>query len=292
MIFIFSFSVYHCQAADLVCNPQNQVVNLGVIQEGVTNNFNAYKDGPLNYFTCNVNRTFLYGASLSYTVEAVAGNARQGVLIPMAYNNTQLSGYKANTATNLCLGPDNFACNFRLNAGSMISFSLSYRVLTNINGTGIFLGKINLYQTPRVLTGQSEQITSFYYTYTIAAKPCMVSNTNLLVNFKDLDNRLATNPNREVALTVNCPAQTNVDVLLSPSQQVVTASQGLSKTSLAGLNMQVYQNGLPIVLNQTSTRQFQQGINSYRLAFYPRLATSVTPVGSFSADYTLTFDYK
>lgn len=288
---IFSLSVYNCNAADLACTPQNQIVDLGVLQEGTTNNMSAYKDGYLNYFTCTVNRTFLVGATLSYNVE-YANGAKAGILVPMAYNNTQLSTYRANTATNLCLGPYNFACNHSLTVNTVISFALSYRVLTNINGTGVFVGKINLFQTPKVLTNQSEKIASFYYVYTIAAKPCSVSDKNLSTVFKDLDNRLINNPSRELGLTVNCPAQTNVDVLLTPSQQVVTASQGLSKTSLAGLNMQVYQNGSPVVLNQTSTRQFQQGSNAYRLTFFPRLAATPAPVGSFSADYTLTFDYK
>lgn len=273
------------------CTPSNQIVNLGVLQQGITNNFNAYVDGPLNYFTCNVNRSFLVGATLSYDIEPAA-NTKSGILIPVAYNNAQLSYYRANTPTNLCIGSYNFSCNHPLTANTVLSFALSYRVLTNLSGTGTFLARINLYQTPKVLYGQSEKIASFYYLYTIGAKPCSVIDKNLSVNFSNIDNRLADNPNRELAVTVNCPAQTNVDVQLNSGKEIVNAAQGLSKTSLAGLNMQVYQNGLPVVLNQTSTKVFQQGNNAYKLTFYPRLATSQAPTGGFSADYTLTFDYK
>lgn len=290
-IIFFSLFIYKCKAADMQCTPSSQIVDLGVIQQGVTNDFNAYIDGYLNYFTCNVNRSFLYGATLSYDIERADG-AKSGLLVPMAYNKAQLSYYQANKATNLCIGSYTFSCNRPLTANTMVSFALSYRVLTNLSGTGTFIAKINLYQTPKVLIGQSEKITSFYYIYTIGARPCSVANKNLSVNFSNLDNRLADNPNRELSVTVNCPAQTNVDVQLNSGKQIVNAAQGLSKTSLAGLNMQVYQNGLPVTLNQTSTKVFQQGSNAYRLTFYPRLATSPAPTGSFSADYTLTFDYK
>lgn len=290
IVLFFSLSVYHSKAADLQCTPANQVVNLGVLQEGISNDFNASKDGYLNYFTCTVNRDFLIGASLSYTVEG-AGGPGSGLLSLLAYGK-QVPAYQANKATALCIGPYTFACDHALRKNTAISFALSYRVLTNLSGTGTFVAKVNLYQTPRILVAQSEQIASFYYIYTIAARPCSVADKNLAVNFSDLDNRLTDNPNRELAVTVNCPARTNVDVQLNSGKEIVNAAQGLSKTSLAGLNMQVYQNGYPVVLNQASTQVFQQGVNTYRLNFFPRLSNSAAPTGSFSADYTLTFDYK
>ncbi|ORM81210.1 hypothetical protein HA42_11575 [Pantoea deleyi] len=290
-ILILLISAFTCKAADMVCTPSLMMVDLGVVQQGVTTDYNAYIDGPLNQFTCNVNRSFLYGASLSYKSESVNG-LKAGILIPMVYNNTQVPTYQVNKATNLCIGPTNFACNFPLGANSRLSFSMRYRILINLAGIGTFVGKINLYQTPRVLVGYSEQITSFYYTYTIAARPCTVADKNLAVNFGDLDNRLSDNPYRELAIAVTCPARTNVDVQLNAGKPIVNATQGLSKTSLAGLNMQVSRNGSPVVLNQTSTQVFQQGINTYQLKFSPQLASSPAPTGSFSADYTLTFDYK
>lgn len=294
LLIIFSFPVFNSHAADMTCTPGSYFVDLGVLQEGInTGNYNQYVDGGLNYFTCQTNRKFLYGASLSYKMSAVNGQS-VGFLRPMIdlSQGTALPEYQPNKATNYCIGSFNFRCNFPLSAGAVVSFSLPYRVLTNLSGVGRFWGQIDLYQTPRVLVGQSEKVGTFIYSYVIGARPCSVSDKNLSTNFKDLDNRLTDNPSREVGLTVNCPGQTNVDVMLSPSQSVVTASQGLSKTSLAGLNMQVYRNGSPVVLNQTSTQRFQQGSNAYRLTFYPRLATSSPPVGSFSANYTLTFDYK
>jgi hypothetical protein len=290
LVLILLISAFSCKAADMVCTPSTLMVDLGVIQQGVTNDYNAYVEGSLNNFVCNINRSFLVGASLSYNTEILSG-LRVGALYPSAYN-TQLSTYQINKPTNVCIGLTTFACNFPLSANTVLSFSLKYRVLTNILGTGTFVGKINLYQTPRVLYGQSEQIASFYYTYTIGARPCTVADKNLAINFGDLDNRLADNPNRELAITVNCPARTNVDVQLNAGKPIVNATQGLSQTSLAGLNMQVSRNGYPVVFNQATTQVFQQGINTYRLNFSPRLATSPAPTGSFSADYTLIFDYK
>jgi len=93
---------------------------------------------------------------------------------------------------------------------------------------------------------------------------------------------------------LNCPYASQVDAKLSPTQNAVSSSAGVSATTLDGLSMAAtwVDNGSAVDFNSAREIALKKGDNVIRLGFRPQLNTRDSPAGEFSSQYTLKLTYR
>jgi len=277
----------HSFAGKLTCRPFTDLANLGNMKSG------QIASGTLIEFQCLANTTIPYGSAITYSRTAFGRDETK--VIPLMFPNTlpALSDV-SNISLNYCYRDKN--CTYKpLSKGKYFSLKLYYANNTYGAEPGQYIGQFTLYQTPLMAQGPTEQVVTFNYLYTIDAPPCSLGTKDYSVDLRDLDNRLQGNPYGTANIMLNCPSASEISVRLAPSNgQIINSSQGISSSSLSGLNMQAkWNNQEAISFNMDYTRKLNPGQNNLEIRFYPKLASaSAQPAGSFRSDYTLTLDYK
>lgn len=274
-------------AGKLTCQPSTDMVNLGNFKSGQIAN------GTLIEFQCLVNTSIPYGSAITY--QRTSFGTEEKNVTPLMYPATLPPISEAGSGTYTYCYRDQ-TCTYRaLSKGQRFSLKLYYANNTFGAKPGQYVGQMTLYQTPLRSQGPTEQVVTFNYYYNIDALPCNLSSKAYELALNNLDNRLQDNPYGTASIILNCPSASEISVRLAPSDgQIVNSAQGISSTSLSGLNMQVKWNNLEAIsFNSNYVKKLNTGQNNLEIRFYPKLATATAqPAGSFRSNYTLTLDYK
>lgn len=215
--------------------------------------------------------------------------------MPLMYPNKLPYLSEVSNITNTYCYRDKSCTYKRLSKGEYFNLKLYYEIVTYRVKPGKYVGQFTLYQTPLGNQGATEQVVTFNYYYSIDEAPCSLGTKDYSVQLNDLDNRLQGDPYGTANIVLNCPSASEVSLQLAPSNgQIVNGSQGISSSSLPGLNIQAkWSNQEAIGFNTNYTRKLNVGQNNLDIRFYPKLASAdAQPAGSFRSDYTLTIDYK
>ena len=289
---IFCMSYFVCQsvlaateAANLSCTKSggNEILNLGEVS-------------PLQPFsytfsgTCTATKLW---ASGGYFTQKQTYNVGQGPRFSIVQKVTNKEVPEAGVS--LCFRPSN--CGVTLGVGESFDYDF---LLSGIADTkpGMHVAIANIIVNPfrtGPFDGTLQSIETITIFYTVANPPCSLgSGFNLSLPFGTITSDDFANSQRIAEVSLNCPYASQVDAKLSPTQNAVSSSAGVSATTLDGLSMAAtwVDNGSAVDFNSAREIALKKGDNVIRLGFRPQLNTRDSPAGEFSSQYTLKLTYR
>jgi len=147
------------------------------------------------------------------------------------------------------------------------------------------------YSNPRTY---NQWINYFTFTYNVPATSCKIINPNFNMNFGTINTvDISNQRSLDVEIAVNCPSAARAEVTLVPTQPIVSANRGLSRTSLDGLNMRTTWTSTTAAVNLNTPIKtgFTPGYNYISLSFTPELSAGQLPNGPFASNYTMIINY-
>ncbi|MBI6853148.1 fimbrial protein [Pseudomonas cichorii] len=237
---------------------------------------------------CRIVRVFPYGAALNVEFTRTSGANAASLNILSPYSNMYMYPYPLGNAGPECLG------------GSCIA------LLPNgaLDYTYYIVGKAPVEPGTRTVTirlgitavgfpAYAEWLHTFNLRYSIVSKACTLSSPAIVNLFMgSFGSGELNSKSQSTGITVNCPSSRVADVYVTPTQQAVNTTSGISRTTLSGLNMQALWSDTSTAVNFTSPRRvnLRAGGNSLGLTFRPQLSGG-SPAGAFQAGYTLVINY-
>ncbi len=240
--------------------------------------------------TCTVRRLFPRGAATNLQIRNTSGSNPATLRVADRYNNIYMSELPLGSFSTACLGGP---C-ARLPVGTQIPYT--YYIIgkaPNTPGTRITL--VNLGVTSIGFANYAEWIHPVMFTYVVRAPSCALSSPGTVnLRFGAISNASLSDQRQSTSVSINCASETRASVSLVPSQRIVSATTGVSATSLAGLNMQALWTDTfnPVNFQTPRTMQLGVGSNAVNLSFKPQLAAGQAPIGAFQSQYTLNIDYQ
>lgn len=238
---------------------------------------------------CTVRRRYPVGMNLSY-VSAYASSP-SGPNFEVGSNGRQVSQGGMGTTGSTCLPT------------TCTTLAVGYRfstviVFKGVAGTspGVYTFRYSLFATSiGGYENYSDNITAGVIFYTVENPACaLVSPSTSNLYFGTLSSDDLSAASQTANIDISCKSSSRASVKLTPTQNVVNSTAGISATTLTGLSMASSWADTGSAVNLGSTRSFNfiAGRNTVSVRFQPRLNShSVQPVGSFSSQYTLTIDY-
>ncbi|TWE02853.1 hypothetical protein FB481_10880 [Pseudomonas sp. AG1028] len=237
---------------------------------------------------CQAIRVFPYGAGLNHELYLTSGSGVQLQLydpIPNMYLTAlPLGSYGGN-----CFNP---RCAY-MAPGAAFSYTF-YVVGRAPMSPGVRQVKFRVGYTAIGYPAYAEWLYEYNFKLTVASTSCSVlSPQSVDLSFGSISGADLSKQSRSTSIVVNCPVSKLAGVYLVPSQGVVNASNGISQTTLSGLNMQALwsDTSRPVELSTARNMQLLAGNNALNLTFKPQLASSQSPAGAFQSQYTLVINY-
>jgi len=239
---------------------------------------------------CTVKRPFPKGASVNLQTGHVLGANPASLQVMDFYNGSYLSELPLGSYGVTCLGGP---CK-RLALGSTISYV--YVVAGTAPSTpGRRMSMVTLGVTSSGYPNYAEWIHNITITYDVTAVSCTLSTPSAVnLNFGTVSNTSISGQTQSTRVSVNCPSDVRASVSLTPSQAVVDANNGVSRTTLSGLNMKATwsETGNPVTFSNTRTMYMNAGANNVNLTFRPQVVSGQSPTGAFQSQYTLNISYQ
>ncbi|KNC18224.1 fimbrial protein [Pseudomonas coleopterorum] len=238
--------------------------------------------------SCTVTRRYPVGASLQYSQNKLVGNPPS---VMAFYMGMQLSEVPVGTPGTICIP---ITCQ-TLAVGRVVSYSVAVIGMTAAT-TGQHWLAVQLTNTSiGGWQAYGDYMNALLISYTVTAPSCSLTSPGTVnLNFGTLRNDSLQNVSQNTTVSLNCATALQANVTLASNQQTMDAANGLSTTSLSGLNMAARwtDSNTAVSLNSARSINLRAGDNSLNLGFTPRLAAGASPAGSFQAQYTLTIDYR
>ena len=262
-----------------------------------TTNLRGYVFEPGEFYkirlsgVCTAKRLFASGASVNVQFTLTEG-PNQGILrIIDTYANTlrYLEETPLGSQVNSCLGG---RC-ARLPPGSTVSYGYDL-FITAASKPGRRTITVALGATMVGTPNYAQWIHTAIFSYDVRAPSCSLSSPSTVnMSFGAISPSLIDSSMQFTSVSVNCPSDMRATATLVPSQAIVSAANGVSRTTLAGLNMRAIWTDSANSVDFNSPRQLllKRGSNSINLGFKPELATGKTAYGDFKSQYTLNINY-
>lgn len=240
--------------------------------------------------TCQVLRTFAYGASLGHTQYYHQGIApKLNVMSLNGGTGFTVPEQDAGVPGVLCFP---FSCT-RLNVGEV--FTNYFIILGQAGSTaGEYIATVMLNDTMLGSPGYGDYIQVTLIKYTVNQPSCSMDSTRTQnLSFGTLNSNDFATSQQIANITINCANATQVTASLSTGQ-TSTGTDGTSSTTLPQLLMVATwaDTNTPVIFNTARTFGFTAGSNTISLGFRPKLISpKVTPSGTFSSQYTLNITY-
>lgn len=240
--------------------------------------------------TCTAKRVFPGGAypTLQITNSSGSNPARLYGLDP--YSNTYMSTLPLGNYGADCLGG---RCAW-IPVGGKVSYTY-YIGGTAPSTPGRRIARVTLGVTAIGYPNYAEWIHMTTFIYNVAAVSCTLSSPSAVnLKFGTISSANLSAVSQSTSVSLNCPSSMRANVTLTPSQSVVSANTGVSRTTLAGLNMQAIwtDSGNPVVFTSPRAMVLRAGSNSVNLSFKPQLEAGKSPAGAFQSQYTLNINYQ
>lgn len=238
---------------------------------------------------CTVKRTFPKGAATNLQMGHIIG-INPSLEVMDFYNSSYMLQMPLGSYGTSCLGGP---CK-RLAVGSNISYT--YAIYGRAPSTpGRRTALMTLGVTSWGYPNYAEWIHSNTFIYDVSAVSCTLSTPSAIsLDFGMVSNTSIGGRIQSTSVSVNCPSAVTAKVTLTPSQPVVNENNGVSRTTLAGLNMQAVwsDTGNPVVFSNTRTIYMNAGANNVNLMFRPQVVSGQSPTGAFQSQYTLNISYQ
>ncbi|WP_330208232.1 MULTISPECIES: fimbrial protein [Pseudomonas] len=240
--------------------------------------------------TCTVRRAFPYSAGLNTRINYMSGPNQAPLRWSDPYNNIYLYDLNIGQYSRNCLGgycrplPLNTVVPYRYILVGTAPQTAGTRWI------GVLLGV-----TSENWLGYGEWFLNTGFSYTVVPPACSLSSPGSVnLRFGSISNSDLNNQMQSTTVSIKCSAQMRANVYLLPNQTVVSPTTGVTRTSLAGLNMQALWTDTLNPVNFTTPRfmQLRVGSNDVNLSFKPQLAAGQSPTGAFQSQYTLNIDYQ
>lgn len=240
--------------------------------------------------SCTVKRTFPKGAAANLQIGHILGANPANLQVMDFYNNSYMSELPLGSYGVTCLGGP---CK-RLAVGSNLSYS--YVIAGTAPSTpGKRTAMVTLGVTSAGYPNYAEWFHNITFIYNVTAVSCTLSTPSAVnLNFGTVSNTSINGQTQSTKVSVNCPSEVRAAVSLTPSQAVVDANNGVSRTTLTGLNMKSLwtDTGNPVVFSNTRTIYMNAGANNVNLTFRPQVVSGQSPTGAFQSQYTLNISYQ
>jgi len=240
--------------------------------------------------TCTIRRAFPFAAGVNTNITYLSGSNHATLLFVDPSSWTYVPVLPLGQYSGTCLGG---TCQ-RLPINTVVRYRYNL-VGTAPRTTGTRQTLVQPGVTSLNYLAWAQWFLEMPFNYTVYNPACTLSSpSSVNLSFGTISSADLSNQKQSTTVSVNCPASVQATATLSPSQAVVSASTGVSRTTLAGLNMQARwdDNNTPVPLNSPRTLQLRQGSNSLILGFTPQLEAGQSPAGAFQSQYTLTIDYR
>jgi len=171
------------------------------------------------------------------------------------------------------------------NGTLFITPNLPGRYMRNVK---LLAGSTNTSQT----FGQN--IRDIYISYTVSSPPCRLDSArNMTLEFQTLNSNDFASAQQYANILLSCTTPTQVTASLNPVQNPIAGLQGVSATSLEGLNMATTwaDSNAAVIFGYPRSMSLRKGDNTISLGFKPKLNSSASPTGYFSSQYTLNIVY-
>ncbi|WP_442513998.1 hypothetical protein [Pseudomonas promysalinigenes] len=237
---------------------------------------------------CTVLRRFPVALNISYTSQYA--NVLTGPKFNVGLNGMAVSQGGMGTTGGSCVP---YTCS---------SLPVGYRFQTVVtfngqagNAVGKYVFIYGLFATSLGYENYSDNIDAGVLFYTVENPSCsLVSPSATNLYFGTLSSADLSAASQTANIDISCKAATKATVKLTPAQNIVSSTGGVSATTLSGLSMASSWSDTGAAVNFGSARSFNftTGNNSMGVRFQPQLNSStVQAVGSFSSQYTLTITY-
>lgn len=238
---------------------------------------------------CSVALDIPHGLSLTYTQSDNIGSTPK-VSVTEVNSGLKLSEQAGPNPRGPCLPR---SC-IPLTVGSSINYSILVNGVTpNLPGrymrnVKLLAGSTNTSQT----FGQN--IRDIYISYTVSSPPCRLDSArNMTLEFQTLNSNDFASAQQYANILLSCTTPTQVTASLNPVQNPIAGLQGVSATSLEGLNMATTwaDSNAAVIFGYPRSMSLRKGDNTISLGFKPKLNSSASPTGYFSSQYTLNIVY-
>lgn len=240
--------------------------------------------------TCTIRVAFPYAAGINSSVTYGTGFNHAALQFVDPSSWTYVPLLDIGQFSGICLGG---TCR-RLPINTVVNYSYNLRgTAPTTTGTRNVLVKLGV--TSLNFLAWAEWFVDMPFMYTVYTPACRLSSPGAVnLRFGNISNADLNNQVQSTTVSVTCAAAAQATATLTPSQAVVSATTGVSRTTLAGLNMQAIWTDSSNPVNFTSPRnlQLKTGSNSVNLSFKPQLVAGQSPTGAFQSQYTLTINYR
>ncbi len=240
--------------------------------------------------TCTVKRAFPNSARLNVSITPQSGTNPATLYIMNFYDKNYLPELPLGAYSGACLGGP---CVRRpINTQIPYTYYISGKAPDTPGRRAAF---VSLGVTSYGYPNYAEWFQTVWFVYNVAAAGCTLSSPSAVnLSFGSISSGDLSNQTQSTSVSVNCRSAVQATITLVPSQAVVSATTGVSRTTLNGLNMQALWTDTRNPVNFSSPRYMQMGVgnNNINLSFQPQLAAGQSPAGTFQSQYTLTIDYR
>ena len=240
--------------------------------------------------TCTIRRAFPYAAGVNTSVTYGSGSNHAALRFVDPSSWTYMPLLDIGQFSGVCLGG---TCR-QLPINTVVSYHYNL-VGTAPRTTGTRNVQVRIGVTSLNYLAWAEWFLDMPFVYTVYTPACTLSSPSAVnLRFGTLSNADLGSQVQSTSVSVTCAAAVQATATLVPSQAVVSATSGVSRTTLAGLNMQAIWTDSSNPVNFTSPRnlQLKTGSNNVNLSFKPQLVAGQSPTGAFQSQYTLTINYR
>ncbi|WDU60714.1 fimbrial protein [Pseudomonas poae] len=240
--------------------------------------------------TCTIRRAFPYAAGVNTSVTYGSGYNHAALQFVDPSSWTYVPLLDIGQFSGVCLGG---TCQ-RLPINTVVRYRYNL-VGTAPRTTGTRNVQVRIGVTSLNYLAWAEWFLDMPFVYTVYTPACTLSSPSAVnLRFGTISNADVSSQVQSTSVSVTCAAAVQATATLVPSQAVVSATTGVSRTTLAGLNMQAIWTDSYNPVNFTSPRnlQLKTGSNAINLSFKPQLVAGQSPTGAFQSQYTLTINYR
>lgn len=240
--------------------------------------------------TCTIRRAFPYAAGVNTSITYGTGYNHAALQFVDPSSWTVMPLLDIGQFSGICLGgtcqqlPINTVVRYRYNL-----------VGTAPRTTGTRNVQVRIGVTSLNYLAWAEWFLDMPFMYTVYTPACTLSSPSAVnLRFGTISNADLSSQVQSTTVSVTCATAVQATATLRPSQAVVSATTGVSRTTLAGLNMQAIWTDSynPVDFSGVRNLQLKTGSNNVNLSFKPQPVAGQSPTGAFQSQYTLTIDYR
>ncbi|WP_460952600.1 fimbrial protein [Pseudomonas marginalis] len=239
---------------------------------------------------CTIRRAFPYAAGVNTSITYGTGYNHADLQFVDPSRWTVMPLLDIGQFSGICLGG---TCQ-RLPINTVVPYR--YRLMgTAPRTTGTRYVQVRIGVTSLNYLAWGEWFLDLPFVYTVYTPACTLSSPSAVnLRFGTISNADLSSQVQSATVSVTCPTAVQATATLRPSQAVVSATTGVSRTTLAGLNMQAIWTDSynPVDFSGVRNLQLKTGSNNVNLSFKPQPVAGQSPTGAFQSQYTLTIDYR